>query len=377
MGEGARGSEQVDGAEHAAGEVRRVLLVTPRLLDSRGGRACTDLALRLDRKRFQPAVCCYDGWGPLAEEVMHAGIEIFPLRRRSGLDLTFPAALAAEIRRRRIDIVHSLNARRAYLVGAVGGLLAGVPSSVATLRDTRLLSDSRRLAWMGRLCGEMVGSIIATSEEVREALERERWVPPGKTVVIRDGVNLARFELQGAEAPARAHWGVEEEAPLVGAVLQGRGVEELELLFEAFGWVRKEEPRARLLVAGLDLTGRAVPEGAQGVGAYGDSPAFYAAVDVLCVPLASRTVPLTLLEGLAAGVPIASSLRPLDEGVAPEGPWAFANVTRPGAAKLAAGILELLREPDEARSLARAGRSCVEAAHSIDANVERVQALYG
>ena len=100
-------------------------------------------------------------------------------------------------------------------------------------------------------------------------------------------------------------------------------------------------------------------------------------MDVLCVPLASRTVPLTLLEGLAAGVPIASSLRPLDEGVAPEGPWAFANVTRPGALRLAEGILELLREPDQARALARAGRSCVQEAHSIAANVASVQALYG
>jgi hypothetical protein len=81
----------------------------------------------------------------------------------------------------------------------------------------------------------MVRAVVATSEEVREELERERWVPPGKTVVIRDGVNLARFDLQGAEAPARAHWGVAEDAPLVGAVLQGRGSEELALLFDAFG----------------------------------------------------------------------------------------------------------------------------------------------
>jgi glycosyltransferase involved in cell wall biosynthesis len=363
-------------AEPRGGEVRRVLLVTPRLLDTRGGRATTDLALRLDRSRFEPAVCCYDGWGPLAEELMRAGIEIFPLRRRSGLDVTFPLALASEIRSRRIDVVHSLNARRAYLVGALGGLFAGSQTSVATLRDTRLLSESRRLAWLGRMCGEMVRAVVATSEEVREELERERWVPPGKTVVIRDGVNLARFDLQGAEAPARAHWGVAEDAPLVGAVLQGRGSEELALLFDAFGRVRREEPHARLLIAGIGLTG-AIPDGALGVGAYGDSPAFYAAIDVLCVPLATRAVPLTLLEGLAAGVPIAASLRPLDEGLAPEGPWAFANVTPPGAQRLAMGILELLREPDEARALARAGRSCVEADHSIDANVASIQALYG
>ena len=353
-----------------------MLLVTPRLLDTRGGRACTDLALRLDRSRFDPAVCCYDGWGPLAEELEAAGIDIFPLRRRAGLDPGFPLSLAKEMRRRRIDVVHSVNARRAYLVGALGGLLAGVPVSLTTFRDTRLLSKSRKLAWLGRLCGEMVRAVVATSEEVRDVLQRERWVPPGKTIVIPDGVNLARFDIEGAGTPAREHWGIPPDAPLVGAVPQSPESDEFELLLAAFAKLRRHEPRARLLVAGVDLTGVDRPNGVDGVGAYGDSPAFYAAIDVLCVPMASRTVPLTLLEGLAAGVPIAASLRPLDEGLAPEGPWAFANVTRPGASALASGILDLLHEPGEARTLARAGRTCVEADHSIDAYVERIQALY-
>jgi hypothetical protein len=75
-------------------------------------------------------------------------------------------------------------------------------------------------------------------------------------------------------------------------------------------------------------------------------------------------------------VPIAASLRPEVEGLAPEGPWAFADVTPPGARSLAGGILDLLRERDEARTLARAGRSCVETDHSIDTNVARIQSLY-
>jgi len=377
----SRTSEESDAPETKApaeggGHVRRVLLVTPRLLDTRGGRAATDLALRLDRTRFQPAVCCYDGWGPLAQELDLAGIEIFPLRRRHGLDLSFPLALAQEIRRRDIEIVHSLNARRAFLVGSLGGLLAGVSRPLATFRDTRLLAESRRLAWMGRLCGEMVRTVIATSDEVRDELLRQRWVPPGKTVVIRDGVNLDRFSFEGAAGPAREHWSVPLDAPLVGAVLQSRGTAELSLLLETFEELRREEKDARLLIAGIDLFEVPLPEGATGVGVYGDSPAFYAAIDVLCVPLATRTVPLTLLEGLAAGVPIAASLRPSDEGLPPEGPWAFADVTRPGARALAGGIHELLRERDEARTLARAGRDCVAHDHSIDANVARIQALY-
>ena len=170
--------------------------------------------------------------------------------------------------------------------------------------------------------------------------------------------------------------GLVVSAPLVGAVLQRREPEELELLFDAFALLRAAEPQARLLVAGIDLVKTELPSGVTAIGVYADSPAFYAAINVLCVPLATRTVPLTLLEGLAAGVPIVASLRPTNEGLPPAGPWAFADVTRPGARALAGGIVELLRERDEATTLARAGRACVASDHSIETNVRRIQALY-
>jgi len=352
-------------------ERRRVLLLTPRLLDTSDGRACTDLALRLDREQFDPVVCCYAGWGPLAAELEREGLEIFPLRQRSGFDPSFTLSLAREIRRRRIDVVHSLHAGKAYVVGVLAGVLGGVRLGVTTFRD-RPEVRSRWVRKAGRLCGEIVGTVVATSPEVREALLQEHWVPPGKTIVIPDGVNLQRFADPGRREPARAHWGIPEDAPLIGAVLQGDDREELSSLREAFDEVLRHEPHARLLCSGVrESIGPAL-----GLGPYTDSPAFYAAIDVLCVPTATRTVPLTLLEGLAAGVPIAAGLGPGQAGVAPIGPWAFANLTDHGPESLAQGLLELLREPASASALAREGRACVSADYSIQSNVARVQELY-
>lgn len=348
-----------------------MLLLTERLLDDAAGRATTELALRVDRDRFEPVVCCYAGWGPLAEELDRAGIEIFPLRRRSGLDPTYVLALAHEIRRRRIDVVHSLHAAKAYVVGVLAGALSGVRVGVATFRD-RPRMDSRHLRGAGRLCGEVVGSVVATSSEVAEALFRERWVPPGKTLVIPDGVSIQRFAAEGRRGPARALWGVPPEAPLVGAILQTDALHELELLRAAFERVRARRPDAWLVCCGV----RGGDEQVLGLGPFTDSPALYAAIDVLCVPHASRVVPLTLIEGLAAGVPIAASRRGVDDGLAPAGPWAFANVTAPGADALASGILELVEDELAARALVREGSACVEADFSVAANVQRVQELY-
>ena len=230
----------MDAPGTSGGERRRVLLLTPRLLDTSGGRACTDLALGLDRELFEPVVCCYAGWGPLAEELEAAGLEIFPLRRRTGIDPAFALALAREIRRRRIDVVHSLHAAKAYVVGVLSGVLAGVRTGVTTFRERPEVSS----AWMrkaGRLCGEIVGTVVATSPEVRDALLEERWVPPGKTLVVPDGVDLSRFERPELRAEARQVWDLDPEAPVLGVVLQSENQREWELVEEAFAVVRREE----------------------------------------------------------------------------------------------------------------------------------------
>ncbi|TAJ18784.1 MAG: hypothetical protein EPO68_07275, partial [Planctomycetota bacterium] len=174
-------------AEPAGGGALRALLLTSRLLDSASGRACTDLALGLHREGFEPVVCCYAGWGPLAAELAAAGVEIFPLRMRDGGDPLFALALSRELAARRIDVIHSFNARRAYVLSVAAGLIARTRVGVATFREAPP-SGSPLLATAGRLCGEIVGALVATSEEVREALLRARWVPPRKTQVVPDGV---------------------------------------------------------------------------------------------------------------------------------------------------------------------------------------------
>src|SRR5262249_30139640 len=145
----------------------------------------------------------------------------------------------------------------------------------------------------------------------------------------------------------RAHWGIADDAPVVGAVLGPQEKRELELLLETFGELRRLEPRAELLVSGWRDEG----QGWRGLGPFTDSPAFYLAIDVLCIPRARRVVPLNLLEALAAGVPIAAGRPASEAGRAPEGPWAFASLCEDRATELARNLRELLSDRESARAL--------------------------
>lgn len=350
---------------------RPTLILTPRLLDTSAGRGCTDLALHLDRERFEPVVCCYHGWGPLARELEKAGVPIFPLKRRRGVDPSFVFALAREIRSRRIEVVHSLNARKAYVVGVLAGILGGASSAVATFHHPPVAS-SRRLNWIGRLCGEAVGSVVASSEAVAEELLRQRWVPPGKPRVVAPGIALERFADPGRRVPARRLWQIPDDALVVGAVIESKSFGAVRLLREAFEILAAKSPRVHLLVSGV--TGSA--ERVRTLGPYTDSPAFYGASDVMCIPFASRHVPPALLDGLAAGKPVVAS-QPQDAGAwVPRGPWAFARVSSAGPAALAEELFDALVERKPVEAVAREARECLREEYSIGRHVARIQALY-
>ncbi|MFT7664408.1 MAG: glycosyltransferase involved in cell wall biosynthesis, partial [Planctomycetota bacterium] len=331
-----------------------------------------DLALALDPERYQPVVCCYANWGELARELELAGVEIFILRRRPGIDLTYMFALAREMRARRIDMVHSLNARKAYVVGVLSALMAGVSKGVASFH-THPSTVNPLLSHAGRLCGEVVGRVVASSKAVNESLLRERWIPPGKAVVIPDGVNPARFNQPGQREAAREHWNLAENELVIGSVISSRDTIGLERLLETFRILSEARPELRFLVAGVHGES---DSHTTFLGPSTDNPAFFAALDHLCLPRVDRVVPLTLLEALISKVPVTAGRSEIDRHQPPAGPWAFAQRTDSTPSALAAGILSLLANPRKSASLALAGAACALERHSIEHHVNRIQTLY-
>jgi glycosyltransferase involved in cell wall biosynthesis len=130
------------------------------------------------------------------------------------------------------------------------------------------------------------------------------------------------------------------------------------------------EYRERAAAAGvadrLTLTGR-VPA----------IPPYMAAFDVLAVPSTRfESLPLVVLEALAAGTPVvASRLSGIPEAVVDgETGWTF----EPGDARAFAGILDAVAaDRAQLERYGRAARARYEARHTIDRMVEGTLAVYG
>jgi glycosyltransferase involved in cell wall biosynthesis len=181
----------------------------------------------------------------------------------------------------------------------------------------------RRAAGMLRYNLKIADRVICVSVPARDHLVARWHVPPEKTVVLPNGVDVRRFcPSEIARMEARTMWGLGDD-PVVVFVGSFFAWHDVGALLDAFQRVLEVHPRARLLLAGdgdlrLTMEQRAASAGLSssvfftGLLPHGDIPRVLAAADVAVAPYpAMRTElwfsPLKLLEYMASGCAVVAS----------------------------------------------------------------------
>jgi glycosyltransferase involved in cell wall biosynthesis len=201
------------------------------------------------------------------------------------------------------------------------------------------------------------------------AVTAHRIVPPSKVRVIRNGIDPARFQVRKENKEPRQTLGIPPGAPVVGTVGRLTSVKRQDLLLKAFAQLRQRIPQAHLLIIGdgplkAELQNLAKQFGIEQVthfvGYQAEPQKFLHLCDVFALTSASEGIPQALLEACAAGIPAVGSRVGGVPEVIEHGRTGlvFAHGDKDG---LTACLVNLLHDPDFARSLAEAARSHVEA----------------
>ena len=267
-------------------------------------RMVSDLALGLQSRGHVMNVICLRGAGPLAGVLGESGIEVRALEKGGGFSVKAARMLAAHLRLSRTEVVHTHNPL-VHHYGVLAARLAGVPVVVNTfhgpgnltgLGRTQMIFDAGCL-WSDR--------VVPCCGAVGDHLRRVTLVARRKLTVIPNGVPLERFR---AIRPRAADGDF-----VIGSVGRLVPVKDHASLLEAFAMVAREEPRVRLeilgdgpLRSGLEQTARALGIGGKVVfhGSSLDVPGFLSRLDTFVLCSLSEGLPLTLVEAMAAGLPV-------------------------------------------------------------------------
>ncbi|MGH3981206.1 MAG: glycosyltransferase [Pseudonocardiaceae bacterium] len=317
---------------------------------------------------WRVVVACPSG-GRLAAELAARGVPRlhWPATRSPGSD-TVPETrrLRQVILQVRADVVH-LHSAKAGLAGrlALQGRRPTLfqPHGWSWLA-VRGAAARAALAWE-RFASRWTDVVVCVGDG-EAAHARHRQVQ-GRHVVVRNGVDLARFTPadERARAAARDQLGVSRETPLavcLGRVTRQKGQD---MLLRAWPQVLRLRPAAQLCIVGdgnlLPTLRDRAPSGVRFIAPVADPRPWYAAADVVVLPSRWEGLSLTLLEALASGCPVVVSDIPgLSDAITAD---VGARVPVGDAQALAGAIAQRLAEAD---LRAAEGRAAALAARAFD-----------
>jgi len=328
--------------------------------------------------------------GPLRAEVEKLGfheIPSFPLQNFYNLNTARQLSrLASFLRKNKIDLVHAHDFYT-NIFGTAASRLAGVSACIASRRETEgLRSPAKR--WVERRAFHAAGAVVANAEAIRTQLIAE-GLPARKVVTIYNGLNVAHvtpsFDAQRVDL--LQSFNLPNGRRFVTIVANMRHVMKDQASFlRAARLTRAALPDTSFILAGEGEQMPSLQQLAADLG-LADSAFFIGrcnriadllAISDVCV-LSSKGVEgfsNSILEYMAAGRPVVAT----DIGGARE---AVVNgetgyVVKPQDFEaMAAHLISLLREPQKASAMGAQGRNRVLEQFSCEAQLKRVEELYG
>ena len=299
--------------------------------------------------------------------------------------------------RRLCPDITNVGTPKAGLLGGIAAWLNRVPCRVYTLHGLRLETTTglqRRILWLcERIACACAHQVISVSESLRQEAVAMGIVDPERIRVLAsgscNGVDVARFapseKLVHRAALLRNRYGISQETPVlgfVGRLTRDKGIPEL---ISAYDILRPTFPDLRLLLVGDFEDGDPVPDDLRRrietdvniihVGFVKDIEVYYQVMSVLALPTYREGLGNVILEAHAAGKPVVATRATGVVDAVVDGVTGFL-VSIGDSEALAAGCARLLKSPELADAMGRAGCARVMSEFRQEAIWEAVSQEY-
>jgi len=329
-----------------------------------------EFARHADRQRFQLQFISMTSRGKLAHEIEKCGWPVTALEeppgRRPGLVFRLARLFGSE----RYDLVHAHNTK-ALIFSAPAARFARVSGIIQTRHGQPYQATWRRKL-MFRVASIMTDKVVCVSEDSKR-LTAQNGVAPGKLCTLWNGVDIGHFRYSGPQA----------KGPVV-TVARLSPEKDIENLVRAAGLIAANHPDFRLVIAGngpclpslKELTSDlGMTKTIDFLGEVKDVRSLLEKASVFVLPSLTEGVSLTLLEAMAAGLPVVATNVGGNPEVVINGKTGI--LVPPGDFKeLALAITALLCQPDLMRAMGREGRDRAERNFDVRKMVESYEDLY-
>jgi len=374
-------------ASHPAAHTATGQVTVCQVLHSLNVGGAEVLAARLGealRDEYRFVFACLDGSGPLAARVRELGFQVAVLDRQPGFDWRCAARLRELMRRERVALLHAHQYTPFFYCLAARAWRRNPP--ILFTEHGRWFPDypRRKRIWFNRLAMRKGDRAIGVGHFVKHALVVNEGLPRRRVDVIHNGVNLQEYDRPLADRDAvRREVGAEEGEVTVVQVARLDALKDHLTAIRAFAQAVHTAPGLRLVLVGegpeetairREIAAQDIGNRVSLLGLRHDVPRLLKAADAFLLTSISEGIPLTIIEAMAAGLPVvATDVGGVSEIVGQTGFRAPAK----DVDALASGLAQLAADRELRQRMGRAGRERAERTFSEQQNHAAYRKLYG
>ena len=293
----------------------KVVHIVPMLSPGGAERVAVHIVRGLNRQRYEPVVVSYAGRleCDLDRLLDEAGVEVRYLGKRPGFDYRMYARIRAALRDSRPDIVHTHLHVFRYAMPFL--LLRKKVSLLHTVHNLAEREIEPRLRWLQRYALKHGVVPVAVGGKVADSLGRLYGIQ--RCRVIPNGIPTDRYaKPQMPRKEWRAREGFRENDVLFVCVARFAPQKNHALLVKAFAQGSASNPHAHLVLVGEGALRDRLEEQAKSLGLARqvhflglrtDIPDVLGGTDVFVLSSDYEGNPLSVMEAMAAGLPIVST----------------------------------------------------------------------
>ena len=344
-------------------------------------------AALLDRTRFDLRVVCIGKDGPLSDRYRAMGIPVVMLRLHSFYGPTMVSAglrFVRYLRNERVQIVHAHD-MYSNIFTMVWAKVARTTVVIASRRWWHSLPN-RKLRIGNRAAFRLAGAVLANSPQVARSVQETTNLPEGRVWTVTNFADDAAFIPLSIEARTRFRraWNVADGALVVGCVARLVPVKDHSTLVEAFRSVRTNDPAVHLVLVGdgecraaleaqVDRLG--LSSAVTFTGELRGSENYHRTFDISVLASLSEGFPNTIVEAMAAGVPVVATAVGGNIDAVIDGTTGLL-VPPKSVPTMASALLQLVGSASLREAYGAAGRERASTLYRSASALEALQSMY-
>ncbi|HEY2784975.1 MAG TPA: glycosyltransferase [Fimbriiglobus sp.] len=336
--------------------------------------------------RIVPTVLCLDRVGQIGDELLGEGIDLHCFERKPGRDFGVSRRIAAAVSDRKIDVIHAHQYTPFFYSALAKPFCRPVTKLILTEHGRHfpdVVSPLRR-AFNRTVLDRLADAVNACCRFSANALSRVDGFRGNRIRVIENGIPLEPYGPSVDKSELKRTLGLEPIRRYVVHIARHHPVKDQSTLIRGFASATTTLLDVDLVLVGdgplreelEDLVrSLGVADRVRFVGIQNNVPEWLRAADAFALTSVSEAASLTLLEAMAAGLPVVVTnvggnpeiVRQEVEGLL---------VPRGDAPALAEAFGQIFCDPDLAQRLGNAGRRRVNETYRLDRTVDSYFQLY-